>query len=176
MAPIKMFTLFPRLPPELRDQIWYHALSGPRQPGICQWQPGLWYTKRLTAEDHDWSKDDPNNIRLEFRYDRLGTRVCIPIADVNQEAHRVALAWAGDNNIEKVSKYGKFKFGRRMDKDRDTIYFPTDMIEFIETEAVERGFEDDLLDRNHTVATYITSLAVSERFMRVAPEAPYTWD
>ncbi|PNP79947.1 hypothetical protein FNYG_06644 [Fusarium nygamai] len=171
-----MFTLFPRLPPELRDQIWYHALSEPRQPGICQWQPGCWIPKYLTAEDHDWSEDDPNNIRLEFRYDRLGTLVRIPIADVNQEARRVALAWASDNDIENVSKYGKYKFRRRMDKDRDTIYFPTDIIDVTETEAVERAFEDDLLDRNHTVATYITSLAVSERLMRIAPETPYTWD
>ncbi|KAF5690179.1 hypothetical protein FDENT_4069 [Fusarium denticulatum] len=171
-----MFTLFPRVPPELRDQIWYHALSEPRQPAIIRWQPGCWIPKHLTAEDHDWSEYDPNNIRLEFRYDRLGTRVRIPISHVNQEARRVALAWASDNNIENISRNGIYKFRRRMDKDKDTNYFPTDIIHVAETDAVERGFEDDLLDRNHTVATYITSLAVSERFMRIAPGTPYTWD
>ncbi|KAF5714600.1 hypothetical protein FMUND_7317 [Fusarium mundagurra] len=171
-----MFTLFPRLPPELRDQIWYHALSEPRQPGICQWKPGCWILKNLTAEDHDWSDNDPHNIRLEFRYDKLGTPVHIPIADVNQEARRVALAWASDNNIKNRYKSGKYEFRRRMDKDRDTIYFPHNMIDAAEIEAVDRGFEPDLIGRNHTVATYITSLAVPATFMRIEDEALYTWE
>ncbi|KAF4495921.1 hypothetical protein FAGAP_7935 [Fusarium agapanthi] len=171
-----MFTLFPNLPPELRDQIWYHALSEPRQPGICQWKPGCWIPKHLTAEDHDWSDNDPNNIRLEFRYDKLGTPVHIPIVDVNQEARRVALAWACDNNIKNRYKNGRYEFRRRMDKDRDTIYFPNNMIEDAEVEAIYRCFEDDLRDRNHTVATHITSLAVPATYVRIADEALYTWE
>ncbi|EWG36085.1 hypothetical protein FVEG_00246 [Fusarium verticillioides 7600] len=171
-----MFTLFPRLPPELRDQIWYHALSEPRQPGICQWKPGCWIPKYLTAEDHDWSDNDPDNIRLEFRYDKLGTPIHIPIVDVNQEARRVALAWAGDNNIRNRYRNGKYEFRRRMDKNTDTIYFPNNMIDDAEIEAADRGFEPDMINRNHTVATYIISLAVPARFMRIADEALYTWE
>ncbi|KAF5570946.1 hypothetical protein FPHYL_781 [Fusarium phyllophilum] len=171
-----MFTLFPKQPPELRDQIWYHALSEPRQPGICHWKPGCWIPKYLTAEDHDWSHNRPNNIRLEFRYDKLGTPVHIPIVDVNQEARRVALAWARDNNIRNRYKNGKYEFRRRMDKDRDTMYFAKDMMEAAQKEAINRRSEDDLRGWYHPVATYITSFAVSERFMRIAKLMPYTWE
>ncbi|KAF5595983.1 hypothetical protein FPCIR_4249 [Fusarium pseudocircinatum] len=171
-----MFTLFPRLPPELRDEIWYHALSEPRQPGICQWKPGCWSPKYLTAEDHDWSDNDPDNIRLEFRYDKLGTSVHIPIADVNREARRVALAWAGDNNIKNRYKNGKYEFRRRMDKDKDTMYLAHDMVEAAELEAINRGYEDDLRNKHHTVATYITSFAISADSMRVLNATPYDWE
>ncbi|KAI1061126.1 hypothetical protein LB506_011742 [Fusarium annulatum] len=171
-----MFTLFPRLPPELRDKIWYHALSEPRQPGICQWKPGCWILKYLTAEDHDWSDNDPNNIRLEFRTDKLGTPVHIPIVDVNQEARRVALAWARDNNIRKRYKNGKYDFRRRMDNDRDTVYFASNMIDAAEIEAIYRGFQPDLIEKNHTVATYITSLAIPARFLRTSDWTPDTWE
>ncbi|KAF5647659.1 uncharacterized protein FTJAE_1716 [Fusarium tjaetaba] len=172
-----MFTLFPRLPPEIRDQIWYHTLPEPRQgPGIFQWEPGCWDLKNLTPEDYDWSKDDPNNIRLEFRYDKLGTPVHIPIMDVNQEARRVALAWARDNNIRNRYRNGKYEFSRRMDNNTDTIYFPNNMIDAAEIEAADRGAEPDMIDRNHTVATYITSLAVPARFIQTADEALYTWE
>jgi hypothetical protein len=171
-----MFTLFPNLPPELRDQIWYHALSEPRQPGICQWKKGCWIPKYLTPKDSDWSDNDPNNIRLEFRYDKLSTPVHIPIVDVSREARRVALAWARDNNIKNQCRNGKYKFKRRMDKDRDTVYFPANKIDASEIEAVDRGFEPDLIDRNHTVATYVTSLAVSARFIQTDDDVPYTWE
>lgn len=171
-----MFTLFPRLPPELRDEIWHHALSEPRQPGICQWKPGCWIPKYLTAEDHDWSDDDPNNIRLEFRYDKLGTPVHIPIVDVNQEARRVALSWARDNNIRNRYKNGKYDFRRRMDNDRDTVYFPSNMIDAADIEALSRGAQPDLIEKNHTVATYITSLAIPARFLRTSDWTPDTWE
>ncbi|TXC05366.1 hypothetical protein FocTR4_00000312 [Fusarium oxysporum f. sp. cubense] len=171
-----MFTLFPHLPPELRDEIWYLALSEPRPPGICHWKKGCWIPKYLTPEEADWSDDDPNNIRLEFRYDKLATSVHIPIVDVNQEARRVALAWAGDNNIKNRYINGKYEFKRRMNKDRDTVYLPNNKIDAAEIEAIDRGFEPDLIDRNHTVATYITSLAVPARYMRTADETPYSWE
>ncbi|KAG7421510.1 hypothetical protein Forpe1208_v000261 [Fusarium oxysporum f. sp. rapae] len=171
-----MFTLFPNLPPELRDEIWYLALSEPRPPGICQWKKGCWIPKYLTAEDPDWSDNDPNNIRLEFRYDKLATSVHIPIVDVNQEARRVALAWACDHNIKNRYINGKYEFKRRMNKDTDTMYFSANKVDDSEIEAIDRGFEPDLVDRNHTVATYITSLAVPARYMRTADETPYSWE
>ncbi|KAL7762541.1 hypothetical protein ACKLNR_009076 [Fusarium oxysporum f. sp. zingiberi] len=171
-----MFTLFPHLPPELRDEIWYLALSEPWPPGICQWKKGCWIPKYLTPEEPDWSDNDPNNIRLEFRYDKLATSVHIPIVDVNQEARRIALAWAGDNNIKNRYINGKYEFKRRMDKDRDTVYLPNNKIDAAEIEAIDRGFEPDLIDRNHTVATYITSLALPARYMRTADETPYSWE
>jgi hypothetical protein len=96
--------------------------------------------------------------------------------DVNQEARRVALDWAQDNNIRNRYRNGKYEFRRKMDKDTDTIYFPINMIDVAEIEAVDRGFEPDMIERNHTVATYITSLAVPARFMRNADEALYTWE
>ncbi|KAF4956003.1 hypothetical protein FGADI_4176 [Fusarium gaditjirri] len=171
-----MFTLFPNLPTELRDEIWYHALSEPRPPGICQWKKGCWIPKYLTAEDPDWCDNDPNNIRLEFRYDKLSTSVYIPIADVNHEARRVALAWACDNQIKNRFKNGKYEFRRRMKKDTDTVYFPANKVDDSEIEATDRGFQPDLVNRNHTVVTYITSLAVPARFMQTEDETPYTWE
>ncbi|KAJ4125941.1 hypothetical protein NW765_001716 [Fusarium oxysporum] len=115
-------------------------------------------------------------MKSEFRYDKLATSVHIPIVDVNQEARRVALAWAGDNNIKNRYINGKYEFKRRMDKDRDTVYLPNNKIDAAEIEAIDRGFEPDLIDRNHTVATYITSLAVPARYMRTADETPYSWE
>ncbi|KAF4332445.1 hypothetical protein FBEOM_13764 [Fusarium beomiforme] len=176
-----MFTLFPHLPPELRDQIWYHALSEPRQPSICFWKKGCWIPKYLTPEDWDYDEKDPNNIRLEFRYDKLTTPFSIPFMDVNLEARRAALSWARGTNIPTRYRDGKYHFKQAMNNDTDAMYIPLPKLDDFEIEAMERGFEPDMIQRNHGVETYVTRFAISEELFDVksdgtTEEVPETWE
>ncbi|KAF9766413.1 hypothetical protein IL306_001199 [Fusarium sp. DS 682] len=170
-----MFTLFPNLPPELRDQIWYLALPEPHQPSICFWKKGCWIPKYLTPEDWEYSENDPDNIRLEFRYDKLSTPVSIPLMDVNLEARRVALSWAREINIATCYKDSKYHFKRTVNNETDAMYFPLDKLYDYEIEAVDRGFEPDMIGRGHSVATYVTSFAISEEFFDDSDEVPEPW-
>lgn len=176
-----MFTLFPQLPPELRHQICHYKLLEPREPSICFWKKGCWIPKYLTPEDWDYDDKDPSNIRLEFRYDKLSTPLAVAFTDVNLETRRVALSWARANSIATRYSEGKYHFKRTMNNELDALYFPLIKLEEFAIEASDRGFEPDMIERNHGVETYITRFAISEDLFAAkrdgtTEQVPETWE
>ncbi|KAF4432122.1 hypothetical protein F53441_13841 [Fusarium austroafricanum] len=171
-----MFTLFPNFPPEIRHQIWLHALLQLNSTGICVWKKGCWHPKYLTSSDPDYCENDPDNIRLEFREDFLTTPLEIPLVLVNREARSIALAWARQNDVEIQFHKGRLFFKRKMNSNSDALYFPLDKMEEFDLESAYRGFEPDLLDRHLGIGTYVTKFAISETFYTTDEMVPEAWE
>ncbi|SPJ70628.1 uncharacterized protein FTOL_00356 [Fusarium torulosum] len=157
-----MFTLFMDLAPELRLEIWQHALPKVDLPGLAIYKKGCWQPRFLTPSDWDYDDDDPDNIRFEFRYDFLPVSFNIPLAFVNREARGVALSWAQRSGIETQYNKSQPHFQRRMNHEIDTLYIPMDRMEDFEAEPLDRQSEEDMIYRMVGVVPYIRHFAISE--------------
>lgn len=98
-AGTQTFHPFPRLPPELRLQIWRDALPEKDSPAFTPYQSSGW-TPIPASENAN-----ANNLIMEWEYhyeslDQI--RVKIPLADVNHEARDVAIEWARKQGIKVV--------------------------------------------------------------------------
>ncbi|KAH7242821.1 hypothetical protein BKA59DRAFT_481314 [Fusarium tricinctum] len=101
--------------------------------------------------------------------------------DVNLEARCAALSWAHANSITTRYSEGKYHFRRTMNNKLDALYFPLLKLDEFAIEASDRGFEPDMIERNHGVKTYITRFAISEELFAVKrdgtiDQVPETWE
>jgi hypothetical protein len=169
-----MFTLFMDLPPELRLEIWQHAIPKVDVPGLAIYKRGCWQPRFLTPSDWDYDDDDPDNIRYEFRYDFLSVSFDIPLTFVNREARGVALFWAQRSGIETQCNESQQYFQRRMNREIDTLYLPMDRMEDFEAEPLDRQSEEDMINRIVGVVPYIRHFAISEDLFHSEEPVPET--
>jgi hypothetical protein len=89
-----VFSLFSRLPPGLRNQIWPDALPKKAKQAIYFYKKGCWRPRRLTKADVDYDpKNDELNLKFEFHHNLLDyVQFEIPIFFVNREARGITLA------------------------------------------------------------------------------------
>ncbi|OAA58284.1 hypothetical protein ISF_06823 [Cordyceps fumosorosea ARSEF 2679] len=153
-----LFTLFPRLPTEIRLQIWRIALE-PEPPGpvLFPFKSGCWQPRRLTpADPHFDPVRDELNLTLEFRHELLDEVFFhVPLYSVNQEARSVAWPYIASQNLRRRSSHddddddASCRFARRFDPSRDVLLLPRAEAErALLSESLDRLFEPDLTGRD----------------------------
>ncbi len=120
MAPPLTFHSFPLLPPELRQQIWHHALPA-ATPALVTYKRGCWRPRSLAAPDPAYSPSPAANNRvLEFQHARLApVAYDVPLALVSSEACRVVAAWAVARGARPAEPG---VYARRFDAGRDVLF------------------------------------------------------
>ncbi|KAM0342099.1 hypothetical protein ACHAPU_009712 [Fusarium lateritium] len=171
-----MFTIFADLPPELRLKIWQHALPKLDEPGLAVYKKGCWQPRFLTPSDSDYDEGDLENIRLEFRYQLLRVSIEMPLVFVSREARAVALLWVQKNGIEMQCSGSQLSFWRQMNHTVDALYLPLDRMNEFGDEPLDRAFEEDLVDRQMTVESYVHHFAISDEFFCTDMPMPEVWD
>jgi len=101
---LSSFTLFPLLPPELRDQIFIMALEEDEiPPAFFYYKKGCWHSRLLPRlykeeEGHDPTDLDPFNAELSHHLDLLDVvQVFVPLIFVNRAARDIAMSWIRDS-------------------------------------------------------------------------------
>ncbi|KAF7622111.1 hypothetical protein F9C07_8145 [Aspergillus flavus] len=166
-----VFTLFPNLPPELRNQIWRDTLPDKVRQALYFYKRGCWRTRRLTEDDEDYSHDnDQLNICHEFRHDLLDPmKFEVPLLFVNSEARGVALTWMQGQGL-------KIRFCedrqnpiviRSFDPDHDTLYISLKTWDDFSNEPYEIVFPPDHGSGYYNCAPpAFTRIAVPEAFFQ----------
>lgn len=150
---LNKFPHFADLPPELRIQIWQHALPKDILPALHMYKPGCWKPYLLSVDHPDYLHSGPqDNWMLHFQHDQLagGTRLRMALLSVNSEAREVALAWAAKHpSIEihgESDSNGQPILLCRFDPKRDCMYVcPKDWDDFLREEnqlPFELGWDD----------------------------------
>ncbi|KAI1452116.1 hypothetical protein F4805DRAFT_46428 [Annulohypoxylon moriforme] len=158
------FSLFPNLPPELRNQIWRHALD--RDIGLCLYgyKKGCWCPRELSVNDEGYDPEHPDdNTVLEFRYDLLGEyQMEMPVAFANKEAQGAAISWAEkqDPPIRTRVDGHQLIFLRAFNPERDTVYVAWEQWDDFLREPYERPFSSDLVEKALDVRSCLTRIAV----------------
>ncbi|KAF2150916.1 hypothetical protein K461DRAFT_313895 [Myriangium duriaei CBS 260.36] len=121
-----LFTLFPKLPPELRNQVWRAALPELIGPALYFWEPGHW-RKTWVISDNE---DDEKRI-IDFRYDLLDdAHFDVPLAFVNHEARDIAVQWCFEHGIaiRQHATRPTLVFKRAFNPQSDALYMPVDLL------------------------------------------------
>ncbi|UPL00490.1 hypothetical protein LCI18_011424 [Fusarium solani-melongenae] len=160
------FTLFPKLPPELRTQIWQQALPiiG---PALCRYREGLWHRRFLRPGDEGHFPELEDYIELEFRPDLvIQISVELPLILVNHEARSVTLEWARKNGVKIPPGSDNHTCMRPFDPELDVIYIEiSQMMDFFRAPH-ERMFEDDSVGRIISSSKRPKRLAISKMTFR----------
>ncbi|OAR02222.1 hypothetical protein LLEC1_06560 [Akanthomyces lecanii] len=139
-----LFTVFPRLPVEIRLQIWHLALV-PKPPGrvLFCFRKGCWLPKRLAATDprFDPAHEDKNLV-LEFRHEFLNqAEFTIPMIWVSREARSIAQPYVVSQKLHCTDNVSGV-CQRGYDPARDIVLAPTTgILQSLLTESSERLFE-----------------------------------
>lgn len=167
--PAPVFHLFPRLPPELRLQIWRDALPAAVGPGLYSYKQGCWGPGALPQDHPEHDSAHPElNLTLEFRHDLLGRTGLDPaLASASREAREVALRWAAAQGgpETRTSASGPLLV-RAFDPGRDVLYVSLDDWDGFCSEPLYRPFEEDMVNRHYTVECSVSRVAVAEAFVR----------
>jgi hypothetical protein len=161
------FHLFPALPAELRNQIWYEALPGSTRPALVPWKPDLW---SLRGAEPD--------LECRFAHEELEVPIDIPMAFVSREARNIALVLIRDSQLETRlrSGYQYPVFTRTFGPLKDALIVHPDQVDDIILDSANRLFEPDMIGRNVTCYSEFKRIAMSatilrrENAMRYLPE------
>jgi hypothetical protein len=120
------FYLFPKLPPEIREMIWWYAMPEKDDPALFSYKGGCWHEQYfLDFPPRPESIYSGREMKHPVCHDMLDpVPVRIPLSSFSYEARKVALAWARQQGSEKhLNKAGECDgFRRRFDPTIDTFY------------------------------------------------------
>lgn len=139
------FFSFSKLPPELRNMIWRHTLDRDEGLVLYPYKKGYWCPRLASTPDDDgFDPIHPEiNVVFEFRPDLYRVRIEVPVAFVNTEARRNAIAWAQEQHpriLTYFEGYGPNQyepiFLRAFNSDHDALYVaPGQLGDFIREES-----------------------------------------
>ncbi|KAI1876880.1 uncharacterized protein JN550_000952 [Neoarthrinium moseri] len=166
------FSLFSALPPELRVQVWDHALPYVG-PALHFYKKGYWRLQHLTEADVDYDPHDEDNLHISFRHDLLDdVRFELPSTFVNREAHDVTLAWLRDHGIQvRRLEDGESQdekcstFVRLFDPKNDILFVEFDKWEDFICEPDDRHFEPDIQGKMVSLSSDLTQIALPEALL-----------
>ncbi|KAI1769300.1 hypothetical protein GGR53DRAFT_153461 [Hypoxylon sp. FL1150] len=158
------FFPFSRLPPELRNMTWREALD--REVGLTlyPYNRGCWHQRWVSAPDI--GLDD---LILEFRDGLLNrAQMEVPVAFVNTEARRNAIAWALKQGSRILTCFdGNVPvFLRALNPDRDALYVASDQWDDFTLEPLERAFEPDMLRKRHILEPCLVRIALPKSLVQ----------
>lgn len=128
-AETRSFPLFPRLPRELRDRIWYLAL-----PHVSEDRSAVFFHENRflrpwrAPPGHPAYSPDDSNLFSRYFYEELDpVPVVMPLAHVNREARQAAVFYAQELGYMLVRGQNEDQrapiFARGMDRAKDILYF-----------------------------------------------------
>lgn len=185
-GPKPYFHLFPKLPPEIRLQIWRDTLPDHLPPALHLYKQGCWGPRHLTSTDAGYESDSADdNLVLELSTEKLGLS-CFDIflAAVSCEAREVAITWAAKQGVEIQVCHRRagpaIIFQCRFQAKRDVLYVPQDIYFQFCFEPIELPFLlEAFRNRNYTLRNLVRQIAVpgtvlyEERFSGLLNLAPY---
>ncbi|KAI1169997.1 hypothetical protein F4777DRAFT_570906 [Nemania sp. FL0916] len=164
------FPLFPRLPPELRDEIWHAALPHTVRPALIPYRVGWWQPRWLSPLEPGFDSENPeNNIALEVCHNAVDqTRVPMALALANARARDIAIAWAQkpSSPVSCSQEGGRLVFFHTFDPDRDIIYVPIHQWGRFVIEPHNRMYQTDLLGHVVDIRPGLARIAVSADLLR----------
>ena len=161
------FSLFPRLPLELRNQIWQHAMPKQRGPVLQFYRKGCWCPRRLTQSDEGYDPEhEDRNMNLEFRHNLLEDAwYDVPLLFVCRESRGIALAWVHEQGLTMCRR----KDGGRdpvcvrpFDPLRDALYVASDKWDDFVHEVDDRTSEPDLYEQLVDVRSEVECIAIPQ--------------
>ncbi|KAI0157859.1 hypothetical protein GGR52DRAFT_564394 [Hypoxylon sp. FL1284] len=165
------FPLFPKLPPELRDKIWQHALDRGAELALYRYREGCWRPRWLSASDEGFDPVRTDyNLVFEFGYDQLDeARMDVPIAFANSEAQGNAISWAQHRYplVRTFTDRHVPVFLRVFDPDRDALYVSPDQFDTLLQEPLTRGFAPDMVGRSTDIRPNIVRMAIPESLVQL---------
>lgn len=156
------FPHFPNLPPELRIQIWRHALSE-KDPALYPYKAGC--LSPLYALESDEKSDPHCNVHVNICRDLLDyTQFDVPLIFVSREARHVALTWIREQGCEMRFREDKqcHVFVRPFDLICDVLYIWPSDFENIFFDLDTRMKESRFTKKNACVCLDLKHIAVSE--------------
>lgn len=161
------FHLFPKLPPEIRLQIWRDTLPDKLPPALHLYKPGCWGPRHLTSSDAGYESDSADdNFVLELATQKLGL-ACFDIflTAVTCEARQVAIEWAAKQGVEiqicRQRGSSAVKFKCQFQVERDVLYVPQDLYFQFCFEPVELPFLlEAFRNRNYSIRNLTRQVAV----------------
>ncbi|KAI0970096.1 hypothetical protein F4678DRAFT_480772 [Xylaria arbuscula] len=133
--PCSTFHPFPKLPAELRNQIWSYVCDDllgaldDLKPALYAYQEGCWRGRWLLPGDKNYytpgqeEYDYELNHMLNFHPDKLHkARVPVPLAIVSRVAHNIVVKWAQQSGFCTYIEEGQFFFLRPFLPDRNTVF------------------------------------------------------
>lgn len=153
-----VFPRFPHLAAELRNQVWEDALADEVGPALVVYRTGCWQPR--TSE---------GILLLEFRHDLLDADWCgFPVAFVNREAHRIALAWyRGQRRFTIRLRRGQDPvLVRSLDPATDALYVDPSQWVSVASGVTDRCVEPDLVNQTVDVMSSVQRVAMPEAFVR----------
>ncbi|KAF4761372.1 hypothetical protein N7455_000907 [Penicillium solitum] len=162
-AGAQTFHPFPRLPPELRLQIWRDALPEKDSPAFTPYKSSGWIPN--PASENMDANNSPPIVEWEYHHEFLDQiRVKIPLANVNHEARHAAIEWARKQGIEVI--FHDYRecvvFLRPFDPMRDVIWISADTF-FLFTDECWGIHTPDISPVNVSIPFKVGRFAVSER-------------
>jgi hypothetical protein len=158
------FTLFSKLPPELRNQIWRDVLPGKVGTVLFSYKKGSWDIRDPTEVDEEYGHENNGaNLNLIWKHDLLDEiQFEIPLVYANREARGIALDWIREQGLQICSLEDRQQpvFVRRWDPVRDALYVGLDQWSDFLNDPHDRFFQPEFLNRNITVEAHIWHLAV----------------
>ncbi|CAG9989370.1 unnamed protein product [Clonostachys byssicola] len=149
------FTLFPKLPPQLRRYVWIQALPSDLKTApafLFPYKKGCWHHERVIKSDDNDNDDHPRSVRTyEFRTELLDTaQFKTNIALVNRESREVAKTWIRQQRVLQAATWDTTPSAifHAFDPNRDALFVP--LIQWDELlEELYEGFVNTLRGWGH---------------------------
>lgn len=161
---LSSFSHFPRLPPELRLQIWHYLLPDKDGVALSPYRRWCWQPRRLSKSDERYSVDDEDNLEVIFRHDLINIEVKVPLFFVNREARSIALAWTRKQGIKLQFCEDRQcpVFVRPFDPLYDVLYIAQDKIQDFCLEPWDRLEQPDSIGKTAWFSLYLANMAIPE--------------
>lgn len=167
------FHPFPRLPPELRQQVWYQALLDHEiAPALFFFREHCWYESGSSPVDPVYGGNVPcyNRTHMAFDIENLDDiSLQVPLACVSREARAIAVKWARACGFGICQLYYEIEgpiFIRSMNPSHDALFIYDDealsafMYEPDEMVAEPDNWGKELLFRSHLFTHLALTLAM----------------
>ncbi|CAH0056215.1 unnamed protein product [Clonostachys solani] len=149
------FTLFPKLPPQLRRYVWIQALPNDLKTAptfLFPYKKGCWRHESLTEFDDNENYEHHRPVRrYEFRTELLDTaQIKTSIASVNRESREVAQTWVRQQRIPQAATWDTTSSAifHAFDPNHDALFIP--LIQWDEfLDELDQGFVTTLRGWGH---------------------------
>jgi hypothetical protein len=163
------FGPFSRLPAELREMIWRHALPVVDPPALTPYRAGCWCP--IPPDNEDANNQAP--VTMVFHHELLDRiRVRTPFASVSSEARKIGFQWAQDQGFEIHYDANNDPICLRpFDPTRDTIWIGLNEVDIFNAETWS-ATDTNHPSENLVVPTDITRFAIPE--LMLDESVPFT--
>ncbi|GAM89564.1 hypothetical protein ANO11243_076030 [Dothideomycetidae sp. 11243] len=162
------FLRFPRLPAEIRHQIWRLAILRDKDPIVGVFRKGCWRVTPLSPSDSLYMESRPDwNYHLDLHCDLLdGMSAFLPTAFVNREARALTMDW-----FERISlDYDRPIFERHFDLRCDVVYIPYLRFEDFREDQTRWMYRADISGQSAQASCSVRNVAIAPEMLENAAQ------